>query len=165
MNIDFVLLADAATVDGSGKLNILGVLDRIQAQEFPARHGRIAMVLRFSADPDDAGKHEVEIRLRDPEDQEVLKVGGQIQFTPRRGAGAVESGAEGIKVPQVLNLDGIQFAGPGRYRFEVSVDGEVLASAPLRLETFAGTGPPMSPGSGQRGAPGFVLVSGDPAEA
>ena len=31
MEIDLALLADAATIDGSGKLNILGVFDRISA--------------------------------------------------------------------------------------------------------------------------------------
>ena len=49
MDIDLALLADAATIDGSGKLNILGVFDRISASAFPAQHGRMAMVLRFAA--------------------------------------------------------------------------------------------------------------------
>ncbi len=161
MNIDLAVLADAATVDVSGKVNILGVMDRIQAQEFPARHGRIAMVLRFSAEPGETGAHEVQIRLRGPKGEQVLEVGGRIQLAGD-GAAAPE---EAVKVPQVLNLDGIQFPEPGSYRFEVLVDGEARATVPLRLERFAQAGGQSSPASGTRPGSRFVLVSGDPAEA
>ena len=49
MNLDLALTADAATVDSSGKLNVLGIFDHISASEFPARHDRMCLVLRFSA--------------------------------------------------------------------------------------------------------------------
>ena len=39
MEIDLALLADAATIDASGKLNILGIFDRIGVTQFPAQHG------------------------------------------------------------------------------------------------------------------------------
>ena len=61
MEIDLALLADAATVDGSGKLNILGVFDRLTAAHFPAQHGRISLVLRFQATVQDAGRHQIQI--------------------------------------------------------------------------------------------------------
>ena len=135
MDIDLALLADAATVDASGKLNILGVFDRITAGEFPARHGRVAMVLRFSAGLDDAGTHEMVLRIKGPSGEELASLSGNIQFGPGgRGSGGR------IKVPHVLNLDGIVFENPGRYSFDVSVDGEHQVSIPLTVATMPGSG-------------------------
>ena len=49
MRVDLALLADAATVDSAGKLNILGIFDSITSTRFPAKHGLISLVLRFAA--------------------------------------------------------------------------------------------------------------------
>ncbi|MSR22125.1 MAG: hypothetical protein EXR92_01060 [Gemmatimonadetes bacterium] len=135
MELDFGLLADAATVDASGKLNVLGIFDRIQAREFPACHGRIALVLRFSASFGEAGSHQVEIRLRGPNGHEILRLDGRMDLGP-----GVHAAAEGIKVPHVLNLDGITFPEPGSYSFDIYSDGVSVMSIPLRLESVAGIG-------------------------
>lgn len=137
MELDFGLLADAATVDTSGKLSVLGIFDRIQAREFPARHGRISLVLRFSAAVGEVGSHQVEIRLRGPSGQEILRLDGRMDF----GAGT-NAVSEGIKVPHVLNLDGVAFPQPGMYAFDISSDGESVMSIPLRLEAVAGMSSP-----------------------
>jgi hypothetical protein len=134
MELDFGLLADAATVDASGKLNVLGVFDRIQTREFPARHARVALVVRFSAGLPEAGSHQVEIRLRGPSGQEVLRLDGRMDL-----AGGQREVEEGIKVPHVLNLDGITFPEPGMYFFDIACDGRSLMSIPLRLEVASGS--------------------------
>lgn len=133
MDIDLALLADAATVDASGKLNILGVFDRVTAQTFPARHGRVALVLRFSAGLDDAGSHELTLRLKGPEGDEIANLNGTIQFGP----GPRASGGR-IKVPHVINLDGIVFETAGRYSFDVAVDGTHQVTIPLTVAEMPG---------------------------
>lgn len=136
MEIDLALLADAATIDGSGKLNILGVFDRIGASTFPAQHGRMAMVLRFAAGLREAGSHQVGIRLKGPDGEEVLRLDGEMQLAPGpRSAGG------GVKVPHILNLDGVVFTRPGHYTFDVSVDGEHHVGIPLTI---------VGPGGGAR---------------
>lgn len=137
MEIDLALLADAATIDGSGKLNVLGVFDRINASEFPARHGRVALVLRFAAGVHESGEHEVEIALRGPRDDEKVHLDGTIQFGP----GPMQQGGE-IRVPHVLNLDGLVFEEAGRYTFDIEVDGEHLRSIPLTVVDRAGQAGP-----------------------
>ncbi len=134
MEIDLALLADAATVDGSGKLNILGVFDRITAGQFPVQHGRISLVLRFQAGAADLGKHAITIRLVGPSGKEMMGLNGEIHF----GAGK-QATEEGVRVPQILNLDGIVFETAGRYNFDVSVDGEHHVSIPMTV-----TGPPTT---------------------
>ena len=131
MEIDLALLADAATIDAAGKMNILGVFDRIGVSQFPAQHGRIALVLRLTAGTSEMGLHEMEIRLSDPDGAEVLSVNGEMQL----GGGAHAS--EGIRVPHVLNLDRLVFPAPGRYSFDVRVDGQHHVTIPLVVD-----GPP-----------------------
>jgi hypothetical protein len=160
MEIDFGVLADAATVDSSGKLNVLGIFDRIQAAQFPARHGRVSLVLRFSAGLGEAGAHQVEIRLRGPNNKEIVRLDGRMDLGP--GARAA---TEGMKVPHVLNLDGITFPEAGTYSFDISSDGEHLLSIPLHLETASGT-PAASPRTAVAGFPSpFVQGRGGSAEA
>lgn len=163
MEIDFAVLADAATVDAAGKLNVLGVFDRIQAREFPARHGRISLVMRFSAGVGEAGAHQVEIRLRGPGERELLRLDGRMEL----GA-APRQIPEGIKMPQVLNLDGIAFPEPGLYSFEILVDGDRIHSVPLQLEEASSAGPSLrAPATGGQGGtpPPFAFGPGETAEA
>jgi len=126
MKLDLALLADAATVDGAGKLNILGIFDHISAEEFPARHERMCLVLRFSAAAVDSGEHEVEVVVRDPDGEEMARMTGSIGLGPFVGA-------EGVRIPQVLHLDGFVFPQPGVYAVEVEIDGEVVERLALRL--------------------------------
>lgn len=134
MEIDLALLADAATIDASGKLNILGIFDRIGVAQFPAQHGRVTLVLRFTAGTSEVGPHEVHIRMSDPSGAEVLSLSGEMQL------GGGPSARDGIRVPHILNLDGLIFTVPGMYSFDVKVDGEHHVSLPLSVEGPRGSG-------------------------
>ncbi len=136
MDIDLALLADAATVDASGKLNILGIFDRISASRFPAQHPHVALVLRFTASAKEAGGHSVEIHLSDPEGKEVLRLSGEISVAPGSGG----AGGRAV-VPQIINMERIVFPKPGRYAFDVSLDGEHKVSVPLFLHDTRPRGP------------------------
>jgi len=135
MDIDLALLADAATVDASGKLNILGVFDRLGSDSFPARHPRMALVLRFTAGLNEAGSHHVDIRLHDPTGEEVVHMDGDMQLGP-----SASTLTDAIRVPHVLNIDGIVFPKAGRYTFDVEVDGEHQVSVPLTVSGRAAQG-------------------------
>lgn len=167
MTIDLSLLCDAATVDAAGKLNVLGVFDRIQAREFPARHGRVCLVIRLAARAGDAGEHTAEIRLVTPDGDDLVRLDGKLQVGPAHGD-------EVTRIPHVLNLDGLVFPKAGAYSFEIAIDGESLASIPLRLvdATAAGGsmggargGPPGTGGTvGPEGVP-IIFAPGGPAKA
>ncbi len=129
MEVDLALLADAATVDGSGKLNILGIFDRLSTGAFPTRHPRLSLVLRFSAGVNEVGKHDIGISLRAPDGGEVMRIDGEMNL-----AAGPRSVASGVLVPHILNMDGLVFAGPESYAFDVRVDGEHQVSIPLNVE-------------------------------
>ncbi len=128
MDIDLAVLADAATVDASGKLNILGIFDRISASKFPAQHPHVSLVLRFAASMNEAGTHSVEIRLGDPDGGEVVRLNGEMKVGP----GPAVSGGR-VRIPQVINMERLVFPRPGRYAFDVAVDGAHHVSVPLFL--------------------------------
>jgi hypothetical protein len=133
MEVDLALLADAATIDGSGKLNILGIFDRLTTSAFPTRHPRLSLVLRFSAGIQELGKHEVGIVLKAPDGKQIVRIDGEMNLSPGPRAGGV------VLVPHVLNMDGLVFPGPGRYAFDVRVDGEHHVSIPLSVHGPEGT--------------------------
>jgi hypothetical protein len=133
MDIDLALLADAATVDASGKLNILGVFDRISVGRFPAQHPHISLVLRFGASMNEAGDHQVVISLSDPDGGKVMSLNGDLKV----GVGPAVTGGR-VRVPQVVNMDRLVFKQPGRYSFDVSVDGVHQVSVPLYLQEARG---------------------------
>jgi hypothetical protein len=129
MEVDLALLADAATIDGSGKLNILGIFDRLGTSALPARHPHLSLVLRFSAGVHELGRHDVAIVLRAPDGKEVVRIDGEMNLS-----GGVRDVSSGVMVPHILNLDGLVFPTAGRYAFDVLVDGEHHVSIPLTVE-------------------------------
>ena len=136
MEIDLAFLADAATVDVSGKLNILGIFDRISVSEFPASHPHLSLILRFSASLGEAGAHKMEIRLKDPDGTEMMRMNGEFQVGP----GSALSGGQ-VRVPQVLNIERLVFPKAGRYAFDVALDGEHQVSIPLFIHGMGAGGP------------------------
>lgn len=135
MDVDLVLTADAATIDGSGKLNLLGVFDQISVGRFPARHGRLSLVLRFLGGVDDAGTHQLTIKLSSPKSKELVSLSGELKVSPGR-----RSLQTGIRVPHVINLDGIVFQEAGIHTFHILVDGRHQATLPLTIVSRGGGG-------------------------
>lgn len=128
MEVDLALLADAATIDGSGKLNILGIFDRLTTSAFPTRHPRLSLVLRFLAGVQEVGRHKVAIALKDPVGKQLVRIDGEMNLVPGpSGPGGI------VLVPHVLNMDGLVFPVAGRYAFDVQVDGEHQVSIPLSV--------------------------------
>jgi hypothetical protein len=134
MEIDLALMADAATVDAAGKLNILGVFDRITAHQFPAPHERMSLVLRFTAGIDEAGDHRLVISLKTPDGAELIPPFDRMLHL---GPGPRHLGGE-IRFPHILNLNGIVFPAPGQYSFDIQVDDQYLTSLPLYLSQMSG---------------------------
>jgi len=142
MEIDLALLADAATIDASGKLNILGVFDRVSVASFPASHPHLALVFRLTASMDESGQHQVEIVLRDPDGEptKLPPIRGDLQVRPGPGGGF---GQSRVRIPQVVNIGSLRFEKAGKYTFHVSVDGEERTSVPLMV---VGGPPSVMPG-------------------
>jgi Family of unknown function (DUF6941) len=131
MEVTLALLADGANVSREGKLNLFGIFDTIFSRTFPTTHPQMQVVLRFEADPAEAGSR------RDVEVQFVAGDGRVLFRLP--GAMTVQQRVAGdrVRMDQILTLNNVQLEQPGRYRFHVVVDGEVAAVLPLHVEQIS----------------------------
>ena len=129
MNLTLGLLADFANKSADGKLNILGVFDRIFAEKYPAVHSEMKLVLRFELHPAEAGQtKKIQIQLRDDQGRQLMELAGEMNV------GAPTPGfppGEMIHVDQILGLNRFPIESAGRYEFVVLVNGEVKGSVPF----------------------------------
>ena len=138
MIVKLAVLADYANVTGDGKLNILGIFDRMNVVNLPAVHPQMNLVLRLEAHPAEHGRsHPVEIRLHDPDGNTVFEVRGEI--VPQGDPG------QSVSTNQILTLNNLQLGKTGDYTFVVLVNNDVKAEIPLLVEFGELTGPAIPP--------------------
>lgn len=138
MQVKLAVLADYANVTGDGKLNILGIFDRINLMQIPAVHPQMHLVLRLEAHTAELDRpHDVEIRLQDPEGVVIFEVKGEI--VPRGDAG------HAVSTNQILTLNNLQLEKIGDYRFVVLINGDVKTEIPLAVEFVAMAPAPAAP--------------------
>lgn len=127
MKIPMALLADEANVSQEGKLNILGIFDRIAANEFPTVHPKMVFAFRVQAEYEDVGKSfPVRVRLVDEDGGVLFEANGDLS-PPSVGPG------EFLSANQLFGLVGVQFDRPGTYKFVVDVGDLPPHETPLVL--------------------------------
>jgi hypothetical protein len=124
VEVDFALLADAANVSREGKLNVLGVFDRIHGAKFPLTWPRMVLVTRFIASPAEVGQEKsIEIITLDADGKQLGRATGKMKIHSHQGG-------RHLKMNHVLPM-GMTFPGPGQYSIEVLINGEPKATVPL----------------------------------
>lgn len=118
-------LADEANISQEGKLNVLGIFDRIGAADFPTVHPKMVFAFRVHAEyADSEHVFPVRVRLEDEDGGVMFEANGEIE-TPH-----VEPG-EFSTANQVFNLIGVQFGRPGNYKFVLQVGEEGFHETPF----------------------------------
>lgn len=127
VKVALALLADYANVSREGKLNILGIFDRVNAQNIPAVHPQMQLVMTLEADRGDADKeHKIEIELIDADGTKLFSIGGNRRF-PLPPAG------EQVRINHIIQLNNLQFNHFGNYEFKILINNEVRESIPLSV--------------------------------
>ena len=115
MNIPMAFLADEANLSQDGKLNVLGMFDRLAASSFPVVHPRMVFAFRVHAEFGDGGRHfPVRVRMVDEDGGVLFEAEGGMVAPP------VPPGEFSV-ANQIFTLVGVQFARPGAYKFLVQV--------------------------------------------
>jgi|SRR5690349_11067085 len=128
MRVALALLADGANVTREGKLNLLGIFDTIFARGFPVLHPVMQLVLRFEAEPAEAGtRRDVEVQFLAPDGRQLFRLPGAVAVQQR-------TVGDSVRIDQIVTLNNVQLEQAGRYRFEVRVEGELAATVPLHVE-------------------------------
>lgn len=125
------VLADEANVSQEGKLNLMGIFDRIAAATFPVLHPRMVFVFRVEAEFGDAGRaYPVRVTLQDEDGAVLFEATGDLMAPP------VPIG-EFATANQLFALVGVQFPHPGFYRFVVELGDLEPHETPLLVQSSA----------------------------
>ncbi len=139
MQVKLAVLADYANVTAEGKLNILGIFDRINVHDVPAVHPQMHLILRLEAHSAERGRTQnIEIRLYDPDGQTVFEVRGDM--VPQGGPGQT------IATNQILTLNNLQLNKTGGYTFVIFVNNDLKSEVPLGVELGAEATPATGDG-------------------
>ena len=122
-------LADYSNVSREGKLNILGIFNRILTQRMPAQHPSMQLVLQFQpAVPDVDREHDIEINCMGPDGGEpIFELKGS--FIIQRDATSPVPAA----VNQVIDIKNLTFKEFGGHTFSIFVDNDLKSTIGLEI--------------------------------
>jgi len=121
-------LADAANISVEGKLNLLGIFQKIGSTEFPCQLS-CALVALFEADAFDVGTHvPVRIEFIDQDGQEQFRMDGMQVSVPRQPAHLVQT------CNLIVNLRPLTLSKPGPHSFKILINERVVGEIRLQIE-------------------------------
>lgn len=128
MLLDLLLIADYVNITADGKLNVMGIFNRIHAPQFPTRHPEMFLVAKLSANPSEYGtRRKLAIKLVDESGKLVASLLEREIEIPHDKEGKV------VEIRQILRLAGLVFPQPGAYQFSMLVDNNQKGSQTIQL--------------------------------
>lgn len=116
MELTTILVADYASIDQSGKINLMGIFQSINCQTFPTRHPSMHLFVKLSAELGEYGEERnLTISMRDENGKEIFKMNGPIKIPQPQGGRRPEVNA-------IFQIKDVVFNKPGRFQFVVLVD-------------------------------------------
>lgn len=125
MEVVLLLAADHANVAQTGKLNVMGIFNDINAPTFPVRHPAMHLVVKLAAELGEfSQQRRVTVKLLDEDGVEMVNLGQDINLPIRAGARRPEFNF-------IMELRDLVFPRPGVYEFAVYVDKDFKRSLPI----------------------------------
>jgi len=127
MEVTLALLADYANVTREGKLNLLGLFERINAPTLPWTHPQMQLVLVFEASPAeyDTTKN-AEIKLLDADGNTKFTISSELKV-PREKSG------RSVSINGIIAINNLRFDTEGDYAFHILIGGDDKKRIPLRV--------------------------------
>ena len=132
MNTKLAFLCDSA-FDDRGKLHALGIdIDTVQGEAFPLTHPRFIIVCVIQYSNVEAGDKRMQIRLLDPDAQDVIDpIAEGIAFSVREGV--VDANARII-----AEVNNVTFRQGGPHAFHLVIDSNEMARLPVNVALRSG---------------------------
>lgn len=127
MEVDLCTVADYAQAGEGGKLNIIGVFDRINAKSFPVRHKSMVLILRLRLTSHDSEEtHDLQIYCEAPTGEKLFQLKGEAKV------GTIDPGQWKVQ-NHIVNVENLTFQESGDYTFRVLIDGEHKIEKPISV--------------------------------
>ena len=124
-------LADAANVSMEGKLNLLGIFQKIGSAEFPCSLS-CALVALFEADPFDRGMHSpVRIEFIDEDGQEIFRMEGMEVSVPDQPGNLMPT------CNLIVNLRPLTVTKPGPHSFKMLLRDRLVGEIRLQVDALS----------------------------
>lgn len=134
MEVPYAFLADSANYSQEGKINVLGIFNRLSAPKFPTTHPSMSFVMRLEASPAEAGQtKKVEIHIMDEDGKRLGTLSADLEIPQE------ESGRRTI-IDSILAIKMFKFPHPGVYSFTVLVGGEPKKEVTLEIVQISSEG-------------------------
>jgi len=136
MDITLAVLCEYVTVSEAGQLSLIGMVERLRSRTWPCKCRPMHLVLRFAANPAEAGQtKKVQVVLMDQDGKPLgrQRMSISIPRVPKTG----EQGRN-ILIQGRLFFPRLRFKFPGDYAFVVLVGGEPKATVSLELRRRTG---------------------------
>lgn len=129
MELSLFVVADYANVTKEGKLNVMGIFNRINSYQFPAAHPEMFVIAHLTASPAEYNTtRKLTIKLLNEDaTEEVVNWSTTITVPQGTGGRRVDSN-------HILKLQTIVFKEPGTYQLSLLVDQNEEGSMPLFVE-------------------------------
>jgi len=127
VKLNYAHLCDHASLSKDGKVNILGVFRNINALNFPAIHSQMYVVTNVSVDESRNYVQVINLIKEDSPDEIIASARANMEAT----SGELNLGFLG-------KFNNIRFETPGRYKFQIYVDNDLIEEVPLRLDLLPG---------------------------
>jgi hypothetical protein len=132
------VVADEANVSQEGKLNLMGIFDRIAAADFPVVHPKLVFAFRVEAEFGDSGRlFPVHVSMVDEGGAPLFEAAGEM-MAPHVPPGEYST------ANQLFSIVGIQFPRAGLYRFVVRVGDAPPHETPLLVQSAAPPDPKLN---------------------
>ena len=131
-----LLVADAANISREGKLNVLGIFNRINSRQFPALHPQMYIIAELIASPAEYDtEREINIKILDSDAQiQVVDWKRKIKVPHPSAVGEFSP-----SIRQILELKGVVFPKPDIYQVSILVDNDEKASTKLYVNEIQQT--------------------------
>lgn len=126
MEIEIFTLADFAQ-DNHSKLTIVGTFDSIQSKQFPWVHPACAVACRLRFGAKETGSHDFKLKFSDANGKDQIQAAEGVINIPEAKSGQSSS------INIVIQFNQLKFEKPGRYSFELFIDGDWKSGLPVFL--------------------------------
>ncbi len=116
MQIEIFTLCDAATRDGSGKLNIFGTFNIITAKQLPIKYPPCALVIKLRFEETEEGNKAMKINFVDTDGKPVLPTHDQtfiVRTLPEEPT---------ANVSLVVSIPQMKLKNLGKYSIDLAID-------------------------------------------